>query len=227
VHCLNQGEELSYSIQRDGTKGSPGTELVPTWTELVPPWTESVPPWTERVHSWTKVVPPWIELVLAMGWTKLVPPMVKESNFHHTQTRTDRDEHVRINFENIMEGHEDNFAKQSNSDVSQFGLPYDFASVMHYGDYFFSKNMKRTIETLDPSKQDIIGRASGVSKGDIMLVKRMYNCNDDTSPSTATPPTTGTTTGTTAGLIDQVEGDYVQTSPPASNERHYVRISKK
>ena len=29
------------------------------------------------------------------------------------------------------------------------------------------------------------------------------------------------------GLIDQVEGDYVQTSPPASNEWHYVRISKK
>merc|ERR1712098_683973 len=126
-----------------------------------------------------------------------------------------------------MEGHEDNFAKQSNSEVSQFGLPYDFESVMHYGAYFFTKNDKITIETLDPSKQDIIGHATGVSKGDIMLVKRMYNCNDGTSPSTATPQTTGTTTGTTAGLIDRVEGDYVQTSPPASNEWHYVRISKK
>merc|ERR1712055_51975 len=43
-------------------------------------------------------------------------------------------------------------------------------------------------------------------------------------PTTATPmpPPTPTT-----GLIDQVEGDYVQSSPPASNDWHYVSISKK
>ena len=29
------------------------------------------------------------------------------------------------------------------------------------------------------------------------------------------------------GLINQVEGDYVQSSPPASNDWHYVSISKK
>ena len=29
------------------------------------------------------------------------------------------------------------------------------------------------------------------------------------------------------GLIDQVEGDYVQSSPPASNDWHYVSIIKK
>merc|ERR1712010_254267 len=134
----------------------------------------------------------------------------------HTQSRTDRDDHVKINFENIIDGDQHNFVKKSESEVSEFGLPYDFESVMHYSDTAYSKNGKRTIETIDPSKQDIIGKATGVSEGDILLVKRMYGCTDGTPPPT---PTTG--------LIDQVEGDYVQSSPPASNDWHYVSISKK
>ena len=115
------------------------------------------------------------------GWC-FNPGTIEHEFYHaigvyHTQSRTDRDEHVKIHFENIMEGMDYNFFKLKKSEVSEFGLPYDFESVMHYGDTSFSKNKKRTIETLDPSKQDIIGRATGVSEGDIMLVKRMYNCN--------------------------------------------------
>merc|ERR1711934_525870 len=136
----------------------------------------------------------------------------------HTQSRTDRDDHVKINLENIIDGDQHNFVKKSESEVSEFGLPYDFESVMHYSDTAYSKNGKRTIETIDPSKQDIIGKATGVSEGDILLVKRMYGCTDGTPPSPPTP---------TTGLIDQVEGDYVQSSPPASNDWHYVSICKK
>ena len=63
---------------------------------------------------------------------------------------------------------------------------------MHYGKKAFSKNGGITIQTLDPSKQDIIGKRSGVriqiwnplevikhlqvSVGDIQLVKEMYGC---------------------------------------------------
>merc|ERR1712055_552788 len=136
----------------------------------------------------------------------------------HTQSRTDRDDHVKINLENIIDGEKHNFVKKSESEVSEFRLPYDFESVMHYSDTAYSKNEKKTIETIDPSKQDIIGNSDGVSEGDILLVKRMYGCTDGTPPSPPTP---------TTGLIDQVEGDYVQSSPPASNDWHYVSISKK
>merc|ERR1711934_1246767 len=151
----------------------------------------------------------------------MFPHIIEHEFYHaigvfHTQSRTDRDDHVKINFENIRNGDESEFFKRDKSEVSEFGLPYDFESVMHYGDTFNSKNGKRTIETIDPSKQDIIGKATGVSEGDILLVKRMYGCTDGTPPPT---PTTG--------LIDQVEGDYVQSSPPASNDWHYVSISKK
>jgi len=152
------------------------------------------------------------------------PSVIEHEFYHaigvwHTQSRTDRDDHVKINYENIINGTENgNFFKYSKSEVSEFGLPYDFESVMHYSDKSNSKNGKRTIETIDPSKQDIIGKATGVSEGDILLVKRMYGCTDGTPPSPPTP---------TTGLIDQVEGDYVQSSPPASNDWHYVSISKK
>merc|ERR1712055_1105490 len=131
------------------------------------------------------------------------PSVIEHEFYHaigvwHTQSRTDRDDHVKINFENIIDGDQHNFVKKSESEVSEFGLPYDFESVMHYSDKSNSKNGKRTIETIDPSKQDINGKATGVSEGDILLVKRMYGCTDGTQP-----------------------------SPPASNDWHYVSISKK
>ena len=108
----------------------------------------------------------------------------------HTQQRTDRDRYIKINQENIKEGLEFTFAKLSEAEVDEFGLPYDFESVMHYGQYQNSKDYGklRTIETLDPSKQDIIGKAKGVSDGDIMLVKRMYKCSPRPPvPTTPTP----------------------------------------
>jgi len=40
-------------------------------------------------------------------------------------------------------------------------------------------------------------------------------------------PAPPSSAGPTTGLIDQVEGEYVQTQPPASNDWHYVSISKK
>jgi len=41
---------------------------------------------------------------------------------------------------------------------------------------------------------------------------------------TPAPPSSA---GPTTGLMDQVEGEYVQTQPPASNDWHYVNITKK
>merc|ERR1712203_80819 len=60
------------------------------------------------------------------------------------------------------------------------------------------------------------------------------NTGPSTSPSPASPASPVPTKATpmppptpTTGLIDQVEGNYVQSSPPASNDWHYVSISKK
>jgi len=95
---------------------------------------------------------------------------------HHHQNRHDRDQYVEILSQNIEPEKMHNFQKYSSRQVTHYGLPYDYESVMHYGSYDFSKNGMRTIRTKDSSKQGVIGNAKGISDLDIELVKKMYNC---------------------------------------------------
>jgi len=53
--------------------------------------------------------------------------------FHHEQSRPDRDNHVNIHWENIIEGNERNFAKYTVAQVTTHEVPYDVGSIMHYG----------------------------------------------------------------------------------------------
>lgn len=65
--------------------------------------------------------------------------------FYHMQSTYDRDDFVKIHYENIKPGQEGNFRKYTNTEVTQFNTNYDYSSVMHYGPYGFSKNNKPTI----------------------------------------------------------------------------------
>jgi len=99
----------------------------------------------------------------------------------HQQSRSDRDDFVKINVENIIDGKGHNFDRYTPSLINHFNLPYDFESVMHYGGQAFGKEKangrrKQTIETLDPSKQSLLGQREGASELDIKLVKEMYGC---------------------------------------------------
>ena len=66
--------------------------------------------------------------------------------FWHEQVRFDRDDYVIIHWENIMFGYENNFDIVALEDSLEFGVPYDFASVMHYELDAFSNNGENTIE---------------------------------------------------------------------------------
>jgi hypothetical protein len=128
----------------------------------------------------------------------------------HTQSRSDRDKSVKIIWNNIESGRQGSFKRYDSSVVNHFYLPYDFESVMHYRKDAFGINGKTTIQTLDPTKQNVIGQLDGVSDGDIELVKRMYSCNTGIQ-----------------GFKSIIEGNYVQSSPPPSNNWHYVSIRGK
>merc|ERR1712150_89642 len=97
--------------------------------------------------------------------------------FHHEQTRPDRDGHVRILYQNIMRGVEFNFQRYSSNVINDMGVPYDYTSIMHYGQYAFSRNNQPTIQTIDPAKQNLIGNRHGHSFRDIKLANLMYKCN--------------------------------------------------
>ncbi|XP_071345661.1 high choriolytic enzyme 1-like isoform X2 [Trachinotus anak] len=92
--------------------------------------------------------------------------------FHHEQVRSDRDEHVSILTENIIDGTESNFQKVQTNNL---GTPYDFNSVMHYSKFAFSKNGKPTIIAKSDPDLDF-GRASSMSANDIARVNRLYEC---------------------------------------------------
>ena len=49
----------------------------------------------------------------------------------HEQMRSDRDEHVIINWQNIYEDTKSNFVKEEQFEHNK-GVPYDYTSIMHY-----------------------------------------------------------------------------------------------
>lgn len=94
----------------------------------------------------------------------------------HMQSSHDRDEFVRINFQNIARGMEHNFNKYPSTYVSHFGTSYDLDSIMHYARRSFSMNGLNTIETINPNDANRIGQRSSMSLGDVQRLNKMY-CN--------------------------------------------------
>ena len=88
----------------------------------------------------------------------------------HEQSRSDRDSHVTINWQNIEAGKEHNF-NQHITDGDDYGA-YDYDSIMHYPTWAFSKNGNPTIETIPPGIP--IGQRSSLSAGDIATIHAMY-----------------------------------------------------
>lgn len=65
--------------------------------------------------------------------------------FYHQQSASNRDEYVRIDFDKIQEGTLHNFNKYGWNVISDFGVAYDYGSVLHYGKTAFSIDGSQTI----------------------------------------------------------------------------------
>lgn len=65
--------------------------------------------------------------------------------FYHMQSNYDRDDYVKIVWENILSGTESNFNKYEPDRITNFGEIYDIRSIMHYAAYSFTKNGYATI----------------------------------------------------------------------------------
>ncbi|KAJ2946480.1 hypothetical protein O0L34_g12528 [Tuta absoluta] len=114
-------------------------------------------------------------LNLAKGCFKhgtVVHEMLHTLGFYHMQSTYDRDEYVQIVWENISPGTEHNFAKYTNDTVTDFGVKYDYSSVMHYPETAFSVNGNKTIIPVQDNVK--IGQRMGMSEADIIKLNRMY-----------------------------------------------------
>ena len=102
--------------------------------------------------------------------------------FYHEQSRTDRDEYVKINLENVKKRSKHNFKKyiqrrgHSGIDIG----PYDYNSIMHYSSYAFAKRKKKkTIKVRIPPAEPntTIGQRKKLSEGDIKSINLVYPKN--------------------------------------------------
>jgi len=100
--------------------------------------------------------------------------------FWHTNSRFDRDEYVTIEWDNILpEAHLLDFSKRSLDDT--LGYPYDYKSIMHFTKDDFSwpegstamlpKNKTFDADDLGPTNPTL-----GASKGDIIQIRLLYQC---------------------------------------------------
>lgn len=95
--------------------------------------------------------------------------------FYHQHSATDRDEYIQVIFKNIKEDYRQFFKKFKATFITDFGLGYDYDSVMHYSSKAFTKNGKETIVPLDPQAK--IGQRVGLSVKDVLKLNLMYNCS--------------------------------------------------
>ncbi|XP_071055288.1 hatching enzyme 1.2-like [Onthophagus taurus] len=101
----------------------------------------------------------------------------------HEHTRIDRDQHIAIMNDNINPARMINFERSNEEDVTNFGIPYDFGSVMHYSMYAFSKDYGKK-PTITPKmieelmRQDgsriKMGQRQGFGENDVKKLNIMY-----------------------------------------------------
>uniref|UniRef100_A0A0K0FTJ2 Zinc metalloproteinase n=1 Tax=Strongyloides venezuelensis TaxID=75913 RepID=A0A0K0FTJ2_STRVS len=95
---------------------------------------------------------------------------------YHEQSRPDRYLYVSVKTENIVAGKESQFTSSLPGYVSEYGIPYDFGSVMHYGRFDFSKNGNQTIVALNTMFDKTMGQRNMLSFNDVKLINFKY-CN--------------------------------------------------
>ncbi|XP_029904538.1 high choriolytic enzyme 1-like [Myripristis murdjan] len=93
--------------------------------------------------------------------------------FQHEQTRSDRDQYVRINWDNIDPRMAYNFYRQHTDNLD---TPYDYSSIMHYGRTAFSVQYGRDSITPIPDPTVQIGQRQGLSRIDILRINQLYGC---------------------------------------------------
>ncbi|XP_035211007.1 astacin-like metalloprotease toxin 1 [Stegodyphus dumicola] len=94
----------------------------------------------------------------------------------HEQRRADRDDYVNIHCENILPGKEDQFEKLPRIQ-NQLLTPFDYDSIMLYGEGYFSKSPGlKTMTAKDGRKLKDVADKPGLSESDIIRISKLYNC---------------------------------------------------
>ncbi|GMR33193.1 hypothetical protein PMAYCL1PPCAC_03388, partial [Pristionchus mayeri] len=102
--------------------------------------------------------------------------------FWHEHSRPDRDQYIRVNGANMAQGTQGQFVKRSVQDADTQGLPFDYASVMHYAANSYARtSLLFTLEPRDVLYRSTIGSRSEPSFLDYKHINKLY-CARTCSP---------------------------------------------
>ncbi|EYC15511.1 hypothetical protein Y032_0036g3184 [Ancylostoma ceylanicum] len=90
---------------------------------------------------------------------------------YHTQNRHDRDDYIKVNWENIPKQIEDQYVKLTKKQNNNYGMPYDYGSVMHYG----SSIRDPTMTPIDANYKTTMGSPM-ISFIDLSMMNKHYRC---------------------------------------------------
>jgi hypothetical protein len=89
----------------------------------------------------------------------IIHELLHALGFLHMHTAVERDNYVHINWDNIKERAKFNFQKYT-AHVSMFDTPYDYGSIMHYGETSFTKKKQLPTIVATRDTNDKIGQRS-------------------------------------------------------------------
>ncbi|XP_042909544.1 astacin-like metalloprotease toxin 5 [Parasteatoda tepidariorum] len=98
--------------------------------------------------------------------------------FYHEQNRSDRDEYIKIYWENMKKGTENQFFKlQPHQNLLL--TPFDYESIMLYGSYNSSKDREGGLRTMEGINGTFLHdplTKGKLSKNDIKRITLLYDC---------------------------------------------------
>jgi hypothetical protein len=133
----------------------------------------------------------------------------------HEQSRTDAANYVTFNYANVIKGSIGNFLPAVDNDQQNL-TPYDFASVMEYPAFSFSRNGGPPLDSIPPGMP--LSNAVGYSAADVEGIMRLYGV----------APTEVTVTSNPPGLQVMVDGSPVTTPMTYSwalNSTHTLTVA--
>ncbi|RCN45387.1 astacin, partial [Ancylostoma caninum] len=95
--------------------------------------------------------------------------------FFHPMSRHDRDKFLTINLATVRQDFIDQFNKESPLRNENYGMTYDFGSIMHYGATSASPLQKTTMVAYDTKYQRTMG-SHLISFLDLSMMNEHYNC---------------------------------------------------
>jgi len=91
--------------------------------------------------------------------------------------RSDRDQYIKVNWDNIEKGMQDQFAKVPPS-LNKLYTKFDFNSIMIYGTKAFSKNGRNTMTPKVQGAKMIESHfKKSLSSDDVYSLNQLYRCN--------------------------------------------------